>query len=1047
MCTTGGDHKGGGDHTGTTGTDTHTSARTHTTPTTPTDHNTDDEMDTDQDNEDSDTDPDEPYDAQNRPAHFSTRLTEESRDTLASITHQYLTPTHDDFTIPRDTFSLYHTNIRSLSHKHAKLTHYIQKFTPRTPDIITLTDTFMTGEDIIQTQLPLPNYTSIHQHDVSLYYKSDLHVTTYDGGPLIRGVPYICIHIHNTNLKTDKHRTIISMYKRPRVTVNTFIPDLTALIDDIRTQAPLTTIDIQGDMNIDLQDLTPDHKATQAILLAALRTTITTPTRYCERFMTATLIDWSLTTATGRVTAGTLAPPLADHLGTLTIHHRQTQRQKKCTTRRLTHNEYERKKTEILAHARQELRAAQPPHGATNDATCRALIGALARTVDRYSTKPRKRRKPWCNKTIQKQIRLQHRLHKKMLAKPTAANIRRHKECRRAVRRAAQEEKRVELAKALHRTKGDLRAQAAIIRELVPNSSKERSSPTRLKNNGVVLTDPQQIADALNTHYITIGNRTAQTIPAYAAAPHQPNNPASTHPPFQLHPTTMRTVLKMIRTTNPHKASDIFGVKPAIIKDLAEDIAPIVVGIFNRAVQEGSYPDVLKVTKVIELYKGGDVEEATQYRPISLLPIIAKLIDKLINTQLMKHLVENNMISHTQYAFRPNSNTTMALQTILTDIHKHRKRKQPTLAIYVDLSKAYDTVSHPTLMHKLENEFNFTPATAALFRSYFEGRTQSTHTQHAQSSFKTITHGIPQGSTLSTTLFLLYINDITNTVPDSAVSTYADDTTLVVTAPTVEALQKLAQSELGSLVRYFHTNNLVPNAKKTCYSVFYPKGDCEIALSVNSKAIHRKKETKLLGLYVEESLKHYKTVNHIVRKLAPLAHAFRYATRLLPTCTMKELYNTHVYPHLIYALPVWGTDRDTRYLRPLVLLHKRFVRLVRNVQIRAHTQPLMESLDILTIPNLYILRVCAEMHPHIHPRKTKPRPKHIHHYPRTTDQHGHATRRARESQKHLAPSTEHYTQRYVRIWNELPQELRATGSLATFKGLLKAHLMAKQSST
>ena len=97
-----------------------------------------------------------------------------------------------------------------------------------------------------------------------------------------------------------------------------------------------------------------------------------------------------------------------------------------------------------------------------------------------------------------------------MLAKATAANIKRHRECRRAVRRAAQEEKRVELAKALHMTRGDLRAQAAIIRELVPNSSKERSSPTRLKNNGVVLTDPQQIADALNTHYITIGNRTAK---------------------------------------------------------------------------------------------------------------------------------------------------------------------------------------------------------------------------------------------------------------------------------------------------------------------------------------------------------------------------------------------------------------------------------------------------------------------------------------------------------------------------------------------------------
>ena len=135
---------------------------------------------------------------------------------------------------------------------------------------------------------------------------------------------------------------------------------------------------------------------------------------------------------------------------------------------------------------------------------------------------------------------------------------------------------------------------------------------------------------------------------------------------------------------------------------------------------------------------------------------------------------------------------------------------------------------------------------------------------------------------------------------------------------------------------------------------------------------------------------------------------------------MRELYNTHVYPHLIYALPVWGTDRDTRYLRPLVLLHKRFVRLVRNVQIRAHTLPIMERLNILTIPNLYILRVCAEMHPYIHPRKAKPRPKHMHHYTRTTDQHSHATRRAREGQNHLAVSTEYYTQRYVDIWNKLP---------------------------
>jgi hypothetical protein len=133
----------------------------------------------------------------------------------------------------------------------------------------------------------------------------------------------------------------------------------------------------------------------------------------------------------------------------------------------------------------------------------------------------------------------------------------------------------------------------------------------------------------------------------------------------------------------------------------------------------------------------------------------------------MHHLTTNNILSPTQYAFRPNSNTNVALQTILDDLHENKSKHKPTLAIYVDLSKAYDTVSHKKLMHKLEHEFNFDKDTIQFFNSYFTNRKQSTHTQHAESEMKTITHGIPQGSTLSCTFFLLYINNIIQTVPDS----------------------------------------------------------------------------------------------------------------------------------------------------------------------------------------------------------------------------------------------------------------------------------------
>jgi hypothetical protein len=642
-----------------------------------------------------------------------------------------------------------------------------------------------------------------------------------------------------------------------------------------------------------------------------------------------------------------------------------------------------------------------------------------------------------------------------MKKNPTAHNIHKHRLCRNKLRKTCMEAKRTGLRKALRDAKGNLKAEWAILRELIPNASKARASPTRLRDNGEILTDPVRIANAMNNHYITIGDRTAQTIPIASSASHA--QPTSTHPQFELKPTTLRTVTKLMTTLNRHKASDIYDIKPSLIRDLTPTLAPILTNMFNRAIREHEYPDALKLTKVIELYKNKDIELAINYRPISLLPIIAKLLDKIVNTQLMTHLLDNNIISPTQYAFRPSSNTTLALQSILSDIRAHKNKKDPTLAVYVDLSKAYDTVSHHKLFHKLEHIFHFTPGTLDFFKSYFTDRRQSTHTQHAQSDFKTITHGIPQGSTLSTTLFLLYINNIISAVPKSTVFTYADDTTLVITAPTVPALEKLAQGELTGLINYFHSNNLVPNPKKTCYSIFHPKQKGPIPLSIGATALKRVAQAKLLGIYVEESLKHHKTVNNIVKKLGLITHAFRYATKLLPSHIMKRLYDTHVYPHLIYAIPIWGTHKaNAGYLRPLIVAHKQLIRLIRNVPARAHTKPIMTELDILSIPNLYVLRVCAEMHPYIHTKSTKEgqsrpravcRPQHIHHYARTTEVHRHSTRQARGGHKHLAPSDNSITQRYTDVWNALPPKLRGITSQKTFKTVLKAHLMEIQNSS
>ena len=472
-------------------------------------------------------------------------------------------------------------------------------------------------------------------------------------------------------------------------------------------------------------------------------------------------------------------------------------------------------------------------------------------------------------------------------------------------------------------------------------------------------------------------------------------NPLSS---FKLRHTTLEEIIKIMEKIDPKKAADIYKIKPAILKDLTPFIEPTLFKLFNKSIDEHEYPDSLKFTKVIEIYKAKLRTLPVNYRPLSLLPIIAKILDTIINNQLMDHLTSNNIISPTQYAFRPNSSTTLALQTIINQLHKQIKNRKPTLAIYVDLSKAYDTISHAKLIHKLQHEFNFSTETTAFFASYFRNRQQSTHTQHAQSDTQTITHGIPQGSTLSTTFFLLYINNIIQTVPESKVYTYADDTTLIITTNSIGELQKLAQSELNNLINYFRTN------------------------------------------------KYKKTITLIIKKLQPLMHSFKYANKFLSSNIMKNQYFMHAYPHLIGSITIWGTDNPTKtYIQPLIRTQKRLVRLIKNLPSRTHTKPLMKELNLLNLINLYIMRVCMEVQSFIHPQdNTINRPEHNHHYTQTAEIHSHATRYSNKQHQYISHDTDHLTKQYTRIWNKLPPQLRAIKQKETFKKEIQRYLMKQQ---
>jgi hypothetical protein len=233
-----------------------------------------------------------------------------------------------------------------------------------------------------------------------------------------------------------------------------------------------------------------------------------------------------------------------------------------------------------------------------------------------------------------------------------------------------------------------------------------------------------------------------------------------------------------------------------------------------------------------------------------------------------------------------------------------------------------------------------------------------------------------------------------------------------------------------------------------------------LRLNVKSTSLRQKTQAKLLGVMIQDNLKYHKTVLKIIKKLQPTIQSFRYANKLLPTEIMRQLYYSQIFPHLIGEITVWGThDPQKTYLQPLIKIHKRIIRLIKNLPPRTHTKPLMTELKILNLANLYIHRTCMQLHSFIHPNKQLNRPHHNNHPLWTAQLHDYPTRyslqrhqyvpnpNAHKKSKTKKPTheTSHYATKHWTIWNSIPEHIRAERNRNTFKRTLKEHLLQAQS--
>ena len=259
---------------------------------------------------------------------------------------------------------------------------------------------------------------------------------------------------------------------------------------------------------------------------------------------------------------------------------------------------------------------------------------------------------------------------------------------------------------------------------------------------------------------------------------------------------------------------------------------------------------------MIPLFKSGERDILTNYRPVSVLPVFSKILERLMYNRILRFLDVSKILSDNQYGFRKHHSTAYALACLYDRISSAIENKEYTVGIFIDLSKAFDTIDHHILISKLEH-YGVRGSALRWFESYLSGRTQYVEFNVICSESCQIKCGVPQGSILGPLLFLLHINDLCNVSKVVDFILFADDTNKFFSHKDFNLLSETLNSEMCKLTQWCRANKLSINFKKSNFMVFRPRQrrqTLDLSIQLDNNKIDCVKETVFLGVILDEHL-------------------------------------------------------------------------------------------------------------------------------------------------------------------------------------------------
>ena len=388
-----------------------------------------------------------------------------------------------------------------------------------------------------------------------------------------------------------------------------------------------------------------------------------------------------------------------------------------------------------------------------------------------------------------------------------------------------------------------------------------------------------------------------------------------TYSTFRFKEVRVNEVFKQLKKLSRKKATGPDELPPGMLKDVAKQISQPLCYVINQSLTSGTIPNDFKYGVVTPVFKSGTKQDMNNYRPITVLPVCSKLLKKCIHRQLSEFLEEKKLLSSTQFGFRKRRNTELAATLFMDNIREKMDKGEMTGAIFIDLSKAFDSLGHAHIIESLSN-YGVVGSERELFINYLFGRKQSVRIRNEISPPEPVICGVPQGSILGPLLFLITFDDVGSVLKHSQILTYADDTVIYVSGTSTNRIQEMLQHDFNSLVEWLESIDLITNMKKG-------KTECMLfgtSLKVKKEILeirHRENIVsyatlyKYLGIELDQTLLLHKHINSVYKKASGRLNLLKRLRLHLTVQAAMTIYQTMLLPVFTYCSIITAVYNNT----------------------------------------------------------------------------------------------------------------------------------------